>query len=86
MNFVLTGSKALEIWNVEKAGIVKTIECESKPTSVCWLDSNNLLIGLNDGKLIWSTLDSDEVRNILNSSKIRVVQLSFFLFFEAIEV
>lgn len=59
-NFVLTGARAVEIWNVQKAGIIKTIPCETKPTSICWLDETNLLIGLNDGKLLWSTLDDDE--------------------------
>lgn len=64
-NFVLTGAKSVEIWSVQKAGIIKTIVCEAKPTSVCWLNDDNLLIGLNDGKLYWCELDSDEVRIIL---------------------
>lgn len=61
-NFVLSGSKAVEVWSIEKAGVIKTIPCESKPTSLCWLDENNLLIGLNDGKLIWDHLEKEEVR------------------------
>lgn len=64
-NFVLSGARAVEVWSVDKAGIIKTVPCESKPTSLCWLDDNNLLIGLNDGKLVWSQLDEnddDEVR------------------------
>lgn len=60
-NFVLTGAKSVEIWSIQKAGIIKTIACETKPTSVCWLNDDNLLIGLNDGKLYWCELDSDEV-------------------------
>lgn len=60
-NFVLSGARAVEIWSIDKAGIIKTIPCESKPTSLCWLDENNILIGLNDGKLVWSQLDDDEV-------------------------
>lgn len=61
-NFVLSGSRAVEVWNIDKAGVIKTIPCESKPTSLCWLDENNLLIGLNDGKLVWSNLDREEVK------------------------
>lgn len=61
-NFVLSGSRAVEVWNIDKAGVIKTIPCESKPTALCWLDQNNLLIGLNDGKLVWSHLDREEVR------------------------
>lgn len=60
-NFVLTGTKSVEIWSVQKAGIIKTIACEAKPTSVCWINDDNLLIGLNDGKLYWCDMDSDEV-------------------------
>lgn len=59
-NFVLSGARAVELWSVEKAGIIKTIPCEAKPTALCWLDENNLLIGLNDGKLLWSRLDDDD--------------------------
>ncbi|XP_055298032.1 p21-activated protein kinase-interacting protein 1-like [Sitodiplosis mosellana] len=59
-NFVLSGAQAVEVWSIEKAGVIKTIPCESKPTSLCWLDENNLLIGLNDGKLVWDHLEKDE--------------------------
>lgn len=69
-NFVLSGANAVEVWSVEKAGIIKTISCISKPTALCWLDENNILIGLNDGKLVWSQLDEnddDEVQFTINS-------------------
>lgn len=59
-NFVLSGSNAVEVWSVEKAGIIKSIPCDAKPTSLCWLDENNLLIGLNDGKLVWDHLEKEE--------------------------
>lgn len=60
--FVLSGARAVEVWSVEKAGIVKTIACQSKPTALCWLDDDNLLIGMNDGNLAWNRLHNDEVR------------------------
>lgn len=59
-NFLLSGGKAVEIWNIERAGITREIECDSKPSSVCWLDGENLLIGLTNGKLMWCNLDKDE--------------------------
>lgn len=58
-NFVLSGARAIEIWSIDKAGVIKTISFESKPTSLCWLDENNILIGLNDGKLVWCQLDDE---------------------------
>lgn len=61
MLFVLSGARAVEVWSVEKAGIIKTINCQAKPTALCWLDDDNLLIGLNDGNLVWSRLDNDDV-------------------------
>lgn len=61
MLFVLSGVRAVEVWSVDKAGIIKTIPCQSKPTALCWLDDDNVLIGLNDGNLVWSRLDNDEV-------------------------
>lgn len=59
-NFLLTGAKSVEIWNIERAGVTREIQCDAKPTSVCWLDDNNLLVGLNSGKLLWCNLEKDE--------------------------
>lgn len=59
-HFVLSGSKAVEVWSVGKAAVIRTVQCESKPTSLCWLDATNMLIGLNNGQLIWADLDLDE--------------------------
>lgn len=59
-NFLLSGAKAVEIWSIERAMITREIECDSKPSSVCWLDAENLLIGLANGKLMWCNLEKDE--------------------------
>lgn len=59
-NFLLSGAKSVEIWNIERAGVTREIQCDAKPTSVCWLDDANLLVGLNNGKLLWCNLEKDE--------------------------
>lgn len=59
-NFLLSGARAVEIWNIERAGITREIECDSKPSCVCWLDEENLLIGLSNGKIMWCNLEKDE--------------------------
>lgn len=59
-NFILSGAKSVEVWNIERAGVTREIQCDAKPTSVCWLDDANLLIGLNSGKLLWCNLEKDE--------------------------
>lgn len=59
-NFLLSGGKSVEIWNIERAGVTCEIQCDAKPTSVCWLNDVNLLIGLNNGKLLWCNLEKDE--------------------------
>lgn len=59
-NFLLSGAKSVEIWNIERAGVTREIQCDAKPTSVCWLNDVNLLIGLNNGKLLWCNLEKDE--------------------------
>lgn len=58
--FVLAGLKAVEVWSVADAAVVRTIECGAKPACVCWLDSTNFLIGLGNGQLIWADLHLDE--------------------------
>lgn len=63
-NFLLSGAKSVEVWNIEKAGVLKEVPCECKPTTLCWLDDQNFLIGLNNGKILWSNLTNNEVNNI----------------------
>lgn len=58
--FVLTGLKAVELWSIADAAVVRKIECGAKPTCVCWLNSTNFLIGLGNGQLIWVDLHLDE--------------------------
>lgn len=77
---MLSGAKAVEVWSIEKAGVIKTIPCEAKPTSLCWLDENNLLIGLNDGKLIWDHLEKKEVRCHCCLFSVKVVKMLNFEF------
>lgn len=60
-HFTLTGAKTVEVWNIESAGVVKEISCECKPTSVCWLDDETQLVGLNNGKVLMFALDDEEV-------------------------
>lgn len=63
--FVLSGSNAVEVWSVANAGVIRTVACESKPTSTCWLDDTSFLIGLSNGQLIWADLDLDEKEEVM---------------------
>lgn len=59
--FTLTGAKVIEVWHIQTAGIAKEVQCECKPTSVCWIDEKTQCVGLNNGKLLMFSLDDEEV-------------------------
>lgn len=59
--FTLTGAKTIEIWDIDSAGVVKEIPCDSRPTCVCWLNDEIQLVGLSNGKILMFSLHDDEV-------------------------
>lgn len=77
--FTVIGGTTIEIWDINSAGVVKEIPCESPPKCVCWLNDEVQLVGLSNGKVLMFALDDDEVSiDVFNS---KWTNFAIFYFF-----
>lgn len=58
--FTIAGPRCLEIWSIQKADVQKTVSTPSRPVCICWTDDNHVLVGLENGKILIVTVDTDE--------------------------
>ena len=73
-NFALVGNKGVVVLSVETTMAVKTIKTEVKPTSFCWIDTEFLAVGLEDGHFIYSSIKSkveDQIQ--MENSRIKAI-------------
>jgi protein MAK11 len=59
-NFAICGGKVLEVWDTLQASIVFTKTCESKITAISWISDEDILIGMEDGRLICCNFTNDD--------------------------
>lgn len=71
--FILTGAKIIELWDIDTAGVVKEIPCDSRPSCVCWLDDETVLVALNNGKILMFSIHDEEptIFQMYESSRIK---------------
>lgn len=58
--FSLVSQQTVDVWTISKAGVEKRITCNSKPTSVQWIDDERLYVGLENGNIITLTVTDTE--------------------------
>ncbi|CAG9801080.1 unnamed protein product [Chironomus riparius] len=51
--FLVAGKDTVEVWSTEKAEVISTKKCESEPTSICWITDTDILVGMENGKLLF---------------------------------
>lgn len=51
--FTLAGKHVVEIWSIKTADMVKSQKTSSRPTCVSWINDEECLFGLEDGKILW---------------------------------
>ncbi|KOB79491.1 p21-activated protein kinase-interacting protein 1-like protein, partial [Operophtera brumata] len=54
--FSLISQQTVDVWTISKAGVEKRMTCNSKPTSVQWIDDERLYVGLENGNIITLTV------------------------------
>lgn len=74
--FSLTGQRVVEIWCIKKADVIKTEKTKSKPVSVCWASDDVLIVGLEDGSILFISINDKEDIVTLNAHKSRVKAIS----------
>ncbi|CAG5025284.1 unnamed protein product [Parnassius apollo] len=50
--FSLLSQQTIDVWTISKAGVEKRISCNSKPTSVQWVNDDRIYVGLENGNII----------------------------------
>lgn len=58
--FAITGKDVVEVWSTEKAEVVATKKCEARPTAVAWMSDSDLLVGMENGKLLFFNWEDEE--------------------------
>ncbi|XP_070498332.1 p21-activated protein kinase-interacting protein 1-like [Chironomus tepperi] len=51
--FLIAGKDIVEVWSTEKAEVISTKKCEAEPTSICWITDTDILVGMENGKLLF---------------------------------
>lgn len=51
--FAITGKDTVEVWSTEHAAVIATKKCEARPTALAWISDSDLLVGMEDGKLLF---------------------------------
>lgn len=70
--FSITGQRVIEIWCIKKADVHKSEKTKSKPVCVCWASDDSLLAGLEDGSILFVSVDDDKEVVTVNAHKSRV--------------
>ncbi|KAG5679073.1 hypothetical protein PVAND_008670 [Polypedilum vanderplanki] len=58
--FLVAGKDIVEVWSTEKTEVLSTKRCESEPTSICWLTDTDILVGMENGKLLFFNWEDEE--------------------------
>lgn len=74
--FSLVSQQTVDIWTISKKGVEKRITCNSKPTSVQWINDERIMVGLENGNIITLTI-SDTQAQTYAAHKQRVKCLYF---------
>lgn len=75
--FAITGKDSVEVWSTDKAEVVATKKCEARPTAVCWMSDSDLLVGMENGKLLffnWEDEDEEATLCEIYESRIKAMK------------
>lgn len=58
--FTITGQRVVEFWSIKTADVVRSHKTKSKPICLVWIGDESCVLGLEDGKMLWLTTESEE--------------------------
>ncbi|XP_039755380.1 p21-activated protein kinase-interacting protein 1-like [Pararge aegeria] len=74
--FSLVSLQNVDVWTISKAGLEKRLTCNSKPTTVQWIDDDKMFVGLETGNIINFKV-SETKAETYNAHKQRVKSLHY---------
>lgn len=76
--FAITGKEVVEIWSTEQAEVVSTKKCDSRPTAICWISESDLLVGMENGKMLFFNWeDENEEATICDIYETRIKSMKY---------
>lgn len=76
--FAITGKDTVEVWNTNQASVVATKKCEARPTAICWISDSDLLVGLDNGKMmVFNWEDESEESTLCEIYETRIKAMKF---------
>lgn len=76
--FLVSGKDVVEVWSTEKAEVISTKKCEEKPTAICWLTDSDILVGMENGKLLFFNWEDESEEatlcEIYESSRVKAMK------------
>lgn len=58
--FLVAGKDTIEVWSTEQAEVIATKKSEARPTAVSWLSDSDILVGMDNGKLLFFNWEDEE--------------------------
>lgn len=58
--FALSGAKTVTLFSFSSNDLYEELTLKSRVTSMCWLDNENLLIGMENGSIEWANVNKPE--------------------------
>uniref|UniRef100_A0A1A9X1H2 WD_REPEATS_REGION domain-containing protein n=1 Tax=Glossina brevipalpis TaxID=37001 RepID=A0A1A9X1H2_9MUSC len=58
--FTLSGPRVVEIWSIKTASVLHSYNTKSRPICICWIAAEACVVGLEDGNILWLSLNKDE--------------------------
>uniref|UniRef100_A0A2M3Z817 Putative p21-activated protein n=1 Tax=Anopheles braziliensis TaxID=58242 RepID=A0A2M3Z817_9DIPT len=71
-HFALLGARVVDVMSVVTTHSVRTVQCDSKPTVICWLSDEEIAVGLECGALLLLNIHNDEQQEQLPIYETRV--------------
>lgn len=76
--FAITGKDSVEIWSTEQAEVLATKKCDARPTAVCWISDSDVLVGMENGKLLFFNWENeDEEATLCDIYETRIKAMKF---------
>lgn len=75
-HFALIGLRTIEIWSVDSAKMTRTETVVVKPICLAWISDDEIIVGLENGKLFSFNLTDDETQEI-EAHENRVKSISY---------
>ncbi|KAJ6644221.1 p21-activated protein kinase-interacting protein 1-like, partial [Pseudolycoriella hygida] len=75
--FAISGQKTVSLFSFTRTEPYDDLTLNSKVTSLCWLDDENLLVGMEDGSIEWANINASTHVNLPNIHTRRIKGMHF---------